>query len=489
MGFTTDLWTSRAGWTFIYVSDSSLLDKSFKLHRFTPYIKPFPDRHTGVNIALELDNMIESLGLNNDNIALYTVSDNAANMKLGIRLSEHLIQYNCDIHTLQLAVEDTFKDVTGMGNVLKTCKTLATFTHQSTVAQDSLEKAAKENNVAFRKLKNPCDTRWDSQYDTMISVQHLKDPIKKLCDENDDWSDKGLDRAGWKLLDGAVKVLKPIKDTVKAFEGEKEPTIHRVLERIYFNHYILNKFISDPINCNFGIGFARTLKRNIEKRFPNKEVAVDIRRFANYLAPQFKGVHLVNCNRLESTKDEIEALSNRLEAVVDDEVGGESSDEDGHNVELSPTSRLMKKCKQIFDQSNRRNKTKVRMEMEKNELFTLQSKGCNVLSWWNRHQNILPLLAKIARRVFAIPASSAKSERVFSSGGNVVTAKRNRLAPKKVEALVKIKENSDKIAAFKNNSDYSLVKTGRNAFENVNHVKSFSSSSRSDIFNYDESDE
>ena len=197
----------------------------------------------------------------------------------------------------------------------------------------------------------------------------------------------------------------------------------------------------------------------------------------------------MNCNRLESTKDEIEALSNRLEAVVDDEVGGESSDEDGHNVELSPTSRLMKKCKQIFDQSNRRNKTKVRMEMEKYELFTLQSKGCKVLSWWNRHQNILPLLAKIARRVFAIPASSAKSERVFSSGGNVVTAKRNRLAPKKVEALVKIKENSDKIAAFKNNSDYSLVKTGRNAFENVNHVKSFSSSSRSDIFNYDESDE
>ena len=170
-------------------------------------------------------------------------------------------------------------------------------------------------------------------------------------------------------------------------------------------------------------------------------------------------------------------------------MGGESSDEDGHNVELSPTSRLMKKCKQIFDQSNRRNKTKVRMEMEKYELFTLQSKDCNVLSWWNRHQNILPLLAKIARRVFAIPASSAKSERVFSSGGNVVTAKRNRLAPKKVEALVKIKENSDKIAAFKNNSDYSLVKTGRNAFENVNHVKSFSSSSRSDIFNYDESDE
>ena len=57
----------------------------------------------------------------------------------------------------------------------------------------------------------------------------------------------------------------------------------------------------------------------------------------------------MNCNRLESTKDEIEAISNRLEAVVDDRVGGESSDEDGHNVELSPTSKLMKKCKERFE--------------------------------------------------------------------------------------------------------------------------------------------
>ena len=57
----------------------------------------------------------------------------------------------------------------------------------------------------------------------------------------------------------------------------------------------------------------------------------------------------MNCNRLESTKDEIEAISNRLEAVVDDGVGGESSDEDGHNVELSPTSKLMKKCKERFE--------------------------------------------------------------------------------------------------------------------------------------------
>ena len=35
----------------------------------------------------------------------------------------------------------------------------------------------------------------------------------------------------------------------------------------------------------------------------------------------------------------------------------------------------------------------------------------------------------------------AKSERVLSTGGNFVTAKRNKIAPKKVEELILIKEN------------------------------------------------
>lgn len=46
--------------------------------------------------------MIEDIEINMDGILLYAVNDNAANMKLGIRLSGNLIQYFCDMHTLQL---------------------------------------------------------------------------------------------------------------------------------------------------------------------------------------------------------------------------------------------------------------------------------------------------------------------------------------------------------------------------------------------------
>ena len=58
------------------------------------------------------------------------------------------------------------------------------------------------------------------------------------------------------------------------------------------------------------------------------------------------------------------------------------------------------------------------------------------------------MLSNLARKYLAIPASSTKSERVFSAGGNVVTAKRTSLEPGKVEALVVYNENKTLLRAY-----------------------------------------
>ena len=62
---------------------------------------------------------------------------------------------------------------------------------------------------------------------------------------------------------------------------------------------------------------------------------------------------------------------------------------------------------------------------------------------------------------------SAKSERVFSTGGNFVTKKRSRLAPKKVEELIVIKENKSLIETFKSKGTYELKSTNSNPFNEI----------------------
>ena len=74
--------------------------------------------------------------------------------KKSIQESDYLIQYLCDIHTLQLVIEDTFAAVEGMAEMLKKCKALAKLTHTSTTlaAQQLKTAAAKsggEQSVIF----------------------------------------------------------------------------------------------------------------------------------------------------------------------------------------------------------------------------------------------------------------------------------------------------------------------------------------------------
>ena len=57
--------------------------------------------------------MIESLGLQDEKIKLWSINDNAANMHAAIRESKYLEELN----TISLAVSDTFKDVQGTNPV------------------------------------------------------------------------------------------------------------------------------------------------------------------------------------------------------------------------------------------------------------------------------------------------------------------------------------------------------------------------------------
>lgn len=66
----------------------------------------------------------------------------------------------------------------------------------------------------------------------------------------------------------------------------------------------------------------------------------------------------------------------------------------------------------------------------------------DILSWWKGRQYDFPLLAIYARQILGIVATSAPSERVFSTGGNVVTQQRQRLDPQNVDKLIFLSANS-----------------------------------------------
>ena len=67
-------------------------------------------------------------------------------------------------------------------------------------------------------------------------------------------------------------------------------------------------------------------------------------------------------------------------------------------------------------------------------------KEVDICKYWQGKQYEYPIVAKIARDHLAIPATSAPSERVFSVGSDLVTKKRNRLAPGTVREILCLRD-------------------------------------------------
>ena len=64
----------------------------------------------------------------------------------------------------------------------------------------------------------------------------------------------------------------------------------------------------------------------------------------------------------------------------------------------------------------------------------------NPLLWWGKQKYRLPFLASAAKQILVIQASSAESERHFSTAGRVTRKDRARLDTKTVEAQVLLAE-------------------------------------------------
>ena len=173
--------------------------------------------------------------------------------------------------------------------------------------------------------------------------------------------------------------------------------------------------------------------------------------------------------KLEATKKDIKIMiscSSNINQVSPDATS--ASDD----LNLYPTSKLRKqfaarKGPSLFQSQTSQNTHPVDKELSRYEMFSLAPPTVDILDWWKKRESTLPLLSRLVKTVLTIPCSSAKSERVFSCAGNFATPKRNRLALKKIEDLVIIKQNRNKLMSIKSNISDTISKVSRNSFNDI----------------------
>lgn len=164
---------------------------------------------------------------------------------------------------------------------------------------------------------------------------------------------------------------------------------------------------------------------------------------ASLFDPRFKATY-INAERVEyiKTKAATELESLAAEQKRPAEEAPQAEDPEPHAKKQKKTLgsffKIASRQRQAVPRSEKES-----IEMELNSyLQTVEVDGeTNPMEWWRQHEANFPRVASLAKKYLCIPATSAPSERAFSTSGNIVTCRRSALKPERVDQLVFLAHN------------------------------------------------
>jgi hypothetical protein len=439
---TTDLWTSRSGDPFMCLTLHYIAD-DYKYCSWVADCSYFSGSHTGDAIKERMEHEIEKFELN-ANVDVFSTHDNGANVVCAMNNSPSMTQnFRCICHTMQLCIHDSFNGTDGMLNAVQKCKKLASYVHYSSLASQALETECDKLKVKYKKIIQACPTRWNSELMNMQSVYELKDAIMSLTRKKE-FHELAPNPREWDMIEGGVMILQKFRIASELWSADTQPTLHLVVPMLYDLLGHLKSFNKDRNSYGKGRMFIKELLKNMEKRFPSCYSDNDYYCVANLLDPRFQGVQIDSFGRLEQAKLFLRNQVSEVEEDMNDSRASETTEES----EATASELLLKKKKKQdtnirFPEHPLDKEFAIYLAMP---LMSSKASGTEILEWWQQQESALPNLSKFVRKYYAIPASSASSERTFSASGNCVSPKRTSLDTDTVSMLVFLNKNMSKLS-------------------------------------------
>ena len=460
---TTDIWTSRAGDPFLSLTIHYLSD--WVLKRWTLGCLPFDGRHTAHRVAEALDGKLSEFPhlTSRTDLPLTLVHDAAANMKAAcIRSTNSLSSFICVDHRLQTCLRTTFSTIELLDTLMSKCTTIASRMHRSPLTCQLVKAECENVGCPYIKVITPVDTRWNSKYAMIHSLNTIRPGLESLRDGSVSLGGgcEHLSEDEWDLLRDIEKILFRFDNASRELSSDKTITICQVMPHLFD---LLGYCRRDAIreDCPAPIKeLAETLEGNLMSQFPDCGAREQPIAMGNLLHPYFKGTFLKKYQVYDSTVLDLETFFGPPETPSSAASGGQPvASPDFFGDDLDPSDALMRELTQ--GETLAPEKTAFQQELEAFMAMPrpVTRRDCDVLLWWKEHEAMFPLLSKAARAFLTIPASSATSERLWSVAGNIVTAKRYSLDTATTERLTFCQSNWQNLKAHGWNIDKEMEET------------------------------
>ncbi|KAE8738458.1 hypothetical protein FOCC_FOCC016055 [Frankliniella occidentalis] len=464
MGATTDLWTEKYSLRHYMSLTMHIIDHNHKLLNLVLSVSNFQDdSETAENLAEHLDRELRKFNVIRDNLVF--VTDGGKNVINALEIL-NIPRIYCMDHCLNIVLKTAFNmkmvelDLYGETGreVLKCVESAVNFVRSS--------RRRKSENL--KKLKKPPRTCEATEFPRYMShvpcMQDLLDNFDEVCtflhNANEEETANNLSRDDIQVL---VDFIQPLDEKAKPHSNDLSE-----VNQAWLNDHIEDKPEDGDLLCflkanarvqlagRFAVQLMQkckkivtlfkgwgenhlldeTLKQDIPTRwnsllimlmsFPkdhfDTEDQNDIKRLINFLKPW----------KLESERVQGDKYPTLQYVLVFDQAIRMCDKFSGSTADHT-TARKRRKLDDGYDQWRAESSTAESGEEYDEIEEYLNAKlplvpGEDVLKFWEREAHRFPKLAKLAKQVLCIPASSASSERAFSIAGLIISPRRNLLS-------------------------------------------------------------
>lgn len=441
ISFTTDLWTDEYTQRSFLTLSSHLLNDSMELKKYVLGTREFVEKKTGNNIQkFTLEILKEYIETEADGEMIdqtqtqtitaedklskgVIVTDNGSNVVLAFRPYTRL---SCACHNLNLVMYDVLESndtLPELKAVISASKKLVAYFKHSEL-----------NNKLSKSLKQHVTTRWNSIYTMLNSIQVVYGEIQNLLIARDEiFRLGGLNLTTLKSLTDFLNLFRECSENLSS---DLYPTLNRYVlwEQKLIKHCKLQPEDSDLV---------KELKKQTAAALQKRFQPQDLHYIALFLDPNFKSLKFLSDDKQMSVKSSIKVM---LQSILDEE----AKDMEVRPIGTIPTKR--KKLDEAYtststlfdefqDSSGEEEADKIDSEIESYLRKKIAPNTC-LLEFW-KTCNDLRLLKKLARRILNVPASSATSERLFSTSGRILEERRTRLLSDNLDKLLFLHTNAD----------------------------------------------
>ncbi|KAJ1696371.1 hypothetical protein LUZ63_004883 [Rhynchospora breviuscula] len=400
-----------------------------------------------------------------DKRAFSLVLDNASSNDACIRellcgpISDNLpvdgqvFHQRCGCHILNLVVDAGLSVV---GDQISKIRETMKFLRHSQARMERFQLASSQAKVPFKKPAWDVATRWNSTFLMLELALYLRPVIDRYSTLDKNYTKSmQLNNNDWLGMEALMDCLKVFYNVTLKFSGTKYPTLN-----VFFPEFcdvFVNIKSMEKSPYSFITMMASKMLPKWERYWTSANTLLAI---ACVLDPRCKLTAVEYYYKLIYPQDHewyINNLKGCINALFDEyfkayslqQSQGESSQAQSQSQSQasgpsssgtgsSTVNDIRAGLKSLLAEKNTAEPLKSELEQYLTEPLdaTALDASFDILAWWKLKVTVYPVMARLARDVLAVPASTVASESTFSTSGRTLSTVRNSLNDESLQALI-----------------------------------------------------